>query len=424
METGPRMPLTGARVLSGLRMSLHLAVALLLAVGTARMYVDEGSLWPGLAPVGLFVLLYAAGTVTEGRMRRTDTPVPAAARLGWLFAVTAVWGLLVLHHPDFAWLAFPLFFLHIHLLPLIWGLTAVVAITAVVVFALGHGADGVQVATVLGPSIGAVCAVVMALAYRTLRAENRAQQEALDELRRTREDLARTQREAGALAERERMARDIHDTLAQGFSSIVLMTRAAESDLVSGDSEAASERLDTVRRTAGENLDQARRLVRALQSEAAEDEPLLHGLRELCTRTERRAAAEGARLSVRLDVQGSPRVLGASASLALLRAAQSSLANVTQHARAGTAVITLSFLDDEVTLDVFDDGVGFDPHSARVADSAPVPAAEDGSGFGLQALAQRAEALGGTAEVESAPGEGTVVALRLPTPVDEGAPHV
>lgn len=417
MDTSPRTPLTGAGVLSGLRMSLHLSVALLLAVGVGRMYLDGGPLPPTLIPVGLFALLYAAGTVAEERRRRTGAPVPVLVRLGWLFTVTAVWGLLVVHHPDFAWLAFPLFFLHIHLLPLGWGLAAVAVITAVVILALGHGQDGLQVATVLGPSIGAVCAVVMALAYRTLRAENRAQQEALDELRRTREDLARTQREAGALAERARMARDIHDTLAQGFSSIVLISRAAESDLSAGDSGAAADRLATVRRTAGENLEQARRLVRALQSEAGEAEPLLHGLRELCTRTERQAAAEGARLSVRLEVQGAPRVLGASASLTLLRAAQSSLANVTRHAEARTAVITLSFLDDEVTLDVFDDGVGFDPRAVSV------DGAEDGSGFGLRSLTQRAEALGGTAEVESAPGEGTVVALRLPTPPDEGGHH-
>ena len=286
----------------------------------------------------------------------------------------------------------------------------------------------------LGPSIGAVCAVVMALAYRTLRRENLAQQQALDELRRTREDLARSQREAGALVERERMARDIHDTLAQGLSSIVLVSRAAVSSLQAGDQATAAARLETVRHTAGENLQEARRLVRVLQTEpggtaqeAQQEEPVVDRLQALCRRTQLQAEAGGARLSVRLDVQGTVRTLSEEVSSAVLRAVQSSLANVTQHADARTAVVTLSFLDDEVTLDIFDDGRGFDPAAVPVSgassgasrDSAADAGASDagaldGSGVGLRVLAQRAAAVGGTVEVESSPGEGTVVALRLP----------
>lgn len=434
MHSSVRDPLTGPGVLSGLRMSLHVAVGLLLVVGIGRMYTDADALWPGLVPVALFTLLYVLGTVAEERRRRRGSSFPRSLQMGWLFAVTAAWGLLVLHHSDFAWLAFPLFFLHIHLLPLRWGLGAVLVITAVVIVALAYGQDGLQVATVLGPSIGAVCAVVMALAYRTLRRENLAQQQALDELRRTREDLARSQREAGALVERERMARDIHDTLAQGLSSIVLVSRAAVSSLQAGDQATAAARLETVRHTAGENLQEARRLVRVLQTEpggtaqeAQQEEPVVDRLQALCRRTQLQAEAGGARLSVRLDVQGTVRMLSEEVSSAVLRAVQSSLANVTQHADARTAVVTLSFLDDEVTLDIFDDGRGFDPAAVPVSGAssgasrdsaadagASAAGALDGSGVGLRVLAQRAAAVGGTVEVESSPGEGTVVALRLP----------
>jgi signal transduction histidine kinase len=94
----------------------------------------------------------------------------------------------------------------------------------------------------------------------------------------------------------------------------------------------------------------------------------------------------------------------------LLRAAQSSLANVWAHAKARTAVVTLSFLDAEVTMDVFDDGVGFDPATVLPA----AAARGDGHGVGIQGLRERVSALGGSLDVESAPGEGTVVAIRLP----------
>ena len=99
---------------------------------------------------------------------------------------------------------------------------------------------------------------------------------------------------------------------------------------------------------------------------------------------------------------------------ALLRAAQASLANVRVHAQAGTAVVTLSFLGPEVAMDIYDDGTGFDP--------AALPARPDGSGYGLTSLRERVAALHGQLDIESAPGEGTVVAIRLPLGASRTAP--
>ncbi|WP_246154682.1 sensor histidine kinase [Saccharopolyspora hirsuta] len=113
----------------------------------------------------------------------------------------------------------------------------------------------------------------------------------------------------------------------------------------------------------------------------------------------------------RLHTNGTPVALPSSYEVALLRAAQTSLSNVTRHARASTAVVTLGYLDTEVTLDIYDDGTGFDPTAVR-----PAP---DGSGYGLTGLRERITALGGSMAVESAPGDGTAVAIRLPLTPEE-----
>jgi signal transduction histidine kinase len=122
--------------------------------------------------------------------------------------------------------------------------------------------------------------------------------------------------------------------------------------------------------------------------------------------TEAETAARGTLLRCRLDVEGVPVELPATHQTALLRAAQASLANVRVHAQASTAVVTLSFLGPDVTMDIYDDGTGFDP--------AALPARPDGSGYGLTSLRDRVAALHGQLDIESAPGEGTVVAIRLP----------
>ncbi len=119
----------------------------------------------------------------------------------------------------------------------------------------------------------------------------------------------------------------------------------------------------------------------------------------------RTGAGPGAGPRVRFSVSGTPVELPTPYEVALLRIAQSALANTVRHASASRAEITLSFMDASVTLDVVDDGQGFEPGSVR-------PSSE--GGFGLPAMRSRAESLGGTFTVESAPGQGTAVAVSLP----------
>ncbi|PAU44212.1 hypothetical protein CK936_36125 [Streptomyces albireticuli] len=127
-----------------------------------------------------------------------------------------------------------------------------------------------------------------------------------------------------------------------------------------------------------------------------EDTPLPEALRRVTARTAPTAA-------FRLD--GEPRALPVETEVALLRLTQEALANVTRHARAEHAAVTLSYLDGEVTLDIYDDGVGFTPGRGP---------ADGRRTFGLHGMRERIAELGGTLTVESAPGEGTAVAATVP----------
>ena len=145
------------------------------------------------------------------------------------------------------------------------------------------------------------------------------------------------------------------------------------------------------------------------RTQPSPEDPLVNSLRRLCEKTETEAAARGTRLRCRFDLEGTPVDLPNPYRTTLLRAAQASLANVWVHAKAGTAVVTLSFLGSEVAMDIYDDGAGFDPSAVSGPAGRP-----DGSGYGLKSLQERVAALAGSLDIESAPGEGTVVAIRLP----------
>ncbi|QOD03644.1 sensor histidine kinase [Pseudarthrobacter sp. BIM B-2242] len=419
----PQTTPSGAAVLRFLRVTLHVGFTVLLLVAILRLHLLQGMadggadagvrryLWSALAVA--LAGAYLAGTLLEKRYdagRSTFNPHPYA--VPWLGLVTALWGVLLAGSAEFSWVAFPLFFLHLHVLPRPVALVTITVMTAAVVASqwVASGLPSPTLPMVLGPVLGAGFAVVTGLAYRALYLEGEAQRLAAEELRRTRAELARTQHEAGVAAERERLAREIHDTLAQGLSSIVLVARAAEKSLASGDLATAAERFALVQQTASENLSEARSFVRGLTAPRLQESSLPETLTRLCAETETLAAARGEGLHCRFELVGDPAELPPQYSVTLLRAAQASLANVRVHAQAGSAVVTLSFLGDEVTLDVYDDGTGFDPE----APGSGVAGRADGSGFGLRSLAARVTELNGSLEVESAPGEGTVVAIRLP----------
>jgi len=397
-------------VLRALRLLLHASFLFLLAVAAAR-YALPGlaepvpeharwTRWAVLGGAGLLGCVYCAGALAA----RHD--VHRARSLAWLAAVTALWALLAWADPDFVWLAFPLYFLHLHLLRGAHSVVAVVVITASVVAGQALHSGDLTAGMVLGPVLGAAFAVAIAVGYTVLRRESEQRRELIDTLTRTRGELAASQRRTGVLDERERLAGEIHDTLAQGLSSIILLLRAAESALPQAPARAAA-RVAEARESASANLAEARRFVRDLAPPSLSAGGLSDALGRLCGQVVRTSG-----IDCRFRLDGTAVPLPPGYEVALLRAAQASLANVAAHSRASRAVVTLGYLGEEVTLDVYDDGAGFDPEDVG-------PRRDDGTGYGLAALRERVAALGGRLDVESAPGEGTAVAVRLPLTREE-----
>ncbi|NEA45992.1 histidine kinase, partial [Streptomyces sp. SID10815] len=157
--------------------------------------------------------------------------------------------------PDGLWAAFPLYFLQLHLLPARWALPSVAATAAAASAGfVGHGGQ-VTPGAFIGPLLGAAVAVATVLGYEALYRESERRRELIEELVATRAELAAAERTAGTLAERERLAREIHDTLAQGLSSIQLLLRAAQRAVPGGSPAAAH--IEQARATAQDNLAEA-----------------------------------------------------------------------------------------------------------------------------------------------------------------------
>ncbi|MEY9861509.1 signal transduction histidine kinase [Catenulispora sp. GAS73] len=216
------------------------------------------------------------------------------------------------------------------------------------------------------------------------------------ELEDTREELERAHHEAGVREERERLAREIHDTLAQGFTSLLMLIQAADATLDT-DPATTRERLDLAARTARENLAEARALI--WHTEGRGDPTA--GL-PLDATLQRAAARIGEELGVAtsVDIGGSPRTLTANVQVVTLRIAQEALANVRKHARAATVTVWLTYGAERLTLAVEDDGAGM-PETP-------------GKGFGLRSMRERVEQVGGTLTIASAPGAGTRVEAEVP----------
>lgn len=237
------------------------------------------------------------------------------------------------------------------------------------------------------------------LGYWILRVIDQSEERAalLAALEATRAELAEAQRAEGARFERDRIARDIHDTLAQGFSSIVLHARGA---LARGDADSARRTLRLVEQVASEHLGEARRLVAAGPDESLGGRTLTEALQRVATADEPVA---------HLHVDGPAQQLSGAIEVAVLRITQEAVANARKHAGAGRIDVTLAYTDRAVLLDVVDDGAGFD------VDAPPRPVDGRIGGRGLAGIRARAGELGGTVAVESTPGAGTSISVALPT---------
>ncbi|GAA3486522.1 sensor histidine kinase [Streptomyces cremeus] len=235
--------------------------------------------------------------------------------------------------------------------------------------------------------------------------QSRERADLIEQLASTRAELAEASKRAGVAGERERLAGEIHDAIAQGLSSIVMLVQATGSTLdqlgqlppEQGQSlDRARQQLDLVARTARESLAEAGALVEALRPTALDAASLPEALRRL---TER--AAEGTGLETAFALHGEAETLPVAVEVVILRATQEALANVRKHAKATRVDVMLRYGQGRVTVRVQDDGTGMDttrrPH-----------------GYGLVGMRRRVEQVGGSRQLHSTPGEGTTVLVEVP----------
>jgi signal transduction histidine kinase len=345
-----------------------------------------------------------------------DRPKRVAVFFVGLLAITAV---LVVRHQWFGFLTPASYFYAFRFLPWPWRLPAVASVAVVAATAQVGNPDAtvaglaIYVAVILANALP-LCGLAWVVnlsnqhddererALREVSEANTRLAASLAENAGLHRQLVAQAREAGVQDERQRMAREIHDTLAQGLTGIITQLQAAEQ---AGDDPAAWHRHVRAATTlARESLTEARRSVDALRPRQLETARLSEALADVA---ERWSVLHG--VDVRVTTTGTARPMPQEAESALLRIAQEALANVAKHAQATRVGVTLSYMDHEVALDVRDDGRGFDPNAPR---------RDSGGGFGLVAMRQRIENLSGTLEVESEPGGGTGISACVPA----GAP--
>ncbi|MFF0472906.1 sensor histidine kinase [Streptomyces sp. NPDC004284] len=233
----------------------------------------------------------------------------------------------------------------------------------------------------------------------TLARTNARLEQALAENAALQAQLLVQAREAGVADERRRLAAEIHDTIAQGLTGVIAQLQVVS---MATDPEVARVHLGRAADLARHSLGEARRSVRNLGPVALEHDDLPEALRKTVADW-----AERTGVDTRFTVTGTEAPLHDEVAATLLRIAQEALSNAARHSGAGRAGVTLSYMGDEITLDVRDDGRGFDPLARPERGG-------DGGGFGLDGMRARAERLAGTVTVETAPGEGTAISARVP----------
>lgn len=255
----------------------------------------------------------------------------------------------------------------------------------------------------LSITVSLVFSLVLGLWMSSVIEQSAERGELIAQLEATRADLAVAHHDAGVLAERERLAREIHDTIAQGLTSVVMLSQVASRQLVTDRIDEVGGTLAAIEDSARQNLADARALV-ASYAAVGVDDGLPAALRRLGERFQRET---GISVEIAVDVPGDVAGDGPAPDRAhevvLLRSVQEGLANVRKHAAATHVTVALSTTaDGRRAVEVRDDGVGFAPDTAA------------GAGFGLEGLTRRAGEVGGRVAVASSPGAGTVLRVEVP----------
>ena len=290
-----------------------------------------------------------------------------------------------------------------------WLAVACAVIGGVLVFAAVALFPADSIAERARDAVGLLAALAVAVGAGRLAAnERRARSEAqrlaeeLAEANRQLREYAAQAEELATIRERNRLAREIHDTLAQGYTGVLLQIEAVESALTASRGDVALARLRRAGDVARDGLAEARRSVRALRPQPLAEKPFPEAIREAVL-----GRTEGTRLEAEFQLTGAPAPLPPAVEDYLLRIAQEAAVNAGKHADASKLSVGLRYDDEAVELRVRDNGRGFVPSRSGSG---------DGAGFGLTAMRERVERHGGTLGILSRPGGGTEVVARVDAP--------
>lgn len=368
---------------------------LLTAVITALGWSPWSTRWPAYTAVVVLVVAYAV----YGH-RGYDSPRAAAAFLPLVLVAALVLPAVV---PSTA-------FVQCIVFPLVWVQSGRVHTAALLSVAVGvlsgiglqvSGGPDALVSTLLIEGISVIGACAMGVWISSVAGLSEERRQLVEELRATQQSLADANRTAGIASERERLAREIHDTVAQNLAGIVMLTERARGDLANDRSDALEERLTVLEESARAALEESRVLVAAGAAGMTHDS-LAGALHRLAERHTRETGAV-------VTVDASDCVLDRDAQVVLLRVAQEALSNVRAHAGSASVQVRLFPDEGQTVLRVTDDGTGFDPEQPT-------------AGHGLRGLRERLALAGGTCTITSALGRGTVVEATLPTGAAPGLP--
>lgn len=347
--------------------------------------LDNPSLVPTvLAPVVLGAVLTTFAAMIRGAGHST---------LRMLVLVSlALWAPLILEDDRWSMTIVIIYFLA---WSVVGRLGLVLAIAVTVVWTAAWLADGAPIWTMAIPLSVLVGSMFISWAADRIAADNQTKDDLISRLESSRQQLADTERERGALAERARFASEVHDTLAQGFTSIVLLSRVGQR------TDPDSTLLPQIEETALANLDAARRLVDNARPVELDEAQLPEALRRHLHHVIGEDRSD-------MEVTGTPCVHGGAIEVTAFRAAQEALLNVSRHADATAVRLDVHYLDDELALKITDDGRGF-------VESQATARTDVTGGQGLQAMRDRVMTLGGIVDIDSTLGVGTSVSVRLPT---------
>ncbi|MFT4185786.1 MAG: sensor histidine kinase [Micrococcaceae bacterium] len=370
-------PSTLTPMLKALQGLMH--VSFLILLGFSTFYLTPKNIGAANAThsIGALVfVIYLVGAYLEFREFGKNKATI------WIITLTFSWTVLAYANPMATYMVIPLIMLQLHVLSLKPGVTLAIGSSLYVALVLlvfsNYG-----VVEVIGPISVAAVAVIVGLLARAMQDEAKNRQRLIEQLIATRNEVMAQERALATETERTRLAREIHDTVAQGLSSVVMLTNSMKNDDLS---QKNKNKVELINSTAKENLTEARNIIKELKPAPLKEQTLVAALKRICADSV---------IDTSCEINQTAK-LPRSIETAILRIAQSLIANVNQHSQASKAKLTLNVTKDNAKLVMQDNGIGI----------------KGAKGFGLTTIEQRVSEFNGNIVIEA--NEGTKVSVTIP----------